>query len=266
MGKIVSFMNNKGGVAKTMSAFNIGVYWAQLGKKVLLIDLDSQATLTNFITAYDPRYEKYVNGLEDWELTLDAAFELGPKTCRLPILKSRFENIDFVPTTLHLQEFDIRTATNPSKAYLLLDFITPVKDNYDYIIIDCPPALGSLIFNAMVASDGILMVTGANGPAFDGTKMITKSFNEIVSDDRMNPNLKLYGVLVTNVENDTINKQMIQLIRDTYRTYVMQTMIRKSTKLNQASTMKLSIFEHEPNGRGASDYGEVAKELLMRME
>lgn len=261
MGKVVSFMNNKGGVAKTMSAFNIGVSWAQLGKKVLFIDLDSQATLTSLISAYDERYAS-----QDWELALEDSFFMGPKTCPLQIMGSRFENIDFVPTTLQLQNFDTQTSSSPSRAYLLLDLIAPIRDSYDYIIVDCPPALGALIFNAMIASDGIVLVTGANGPSFDGTKMITKVFNDVVTNDRLNPNLKLFGVLITNVENDTINKEEIKVIRANYRTYVMESMIRKSTKLNQASTMKLSIFEHDPNGRGGSDYGEAARELLLRMD
>ena len=259
-GTVVSFMNNKGGVAKTMSAFNIGVAWARNGYKVLFIDLDSQATLTSIISDDDERY------MDGWDVEIEDSFQMGPEACPLPIFPSKYENIDFVPTTLQLQNFDVHTANSPAKAFLLTDLIAPIKDQYDYIIIDCPPALGSLIINAMIASDGILLVTGANGPSFEGTKMITKVYNNIVSNDRLNPNLKLFGVLITNFENDSINKQMEELIRNTYKGYVMKQMIRKSTKLNQAVTLRISIFEHDPYGRGAADYNEAAKELITNMD
>ena len=261
MGNVICFMNNKGGVAKTMSAFNVGILWATIGKKVLFIDLDSQANMTGMLAANDDRYE-----INRWESTIEDAFIGGPKICPLPILPSRYENVDFVPADLRLSNFDVETSNLSLKVYLLKDLIAPVKDNYDYIIIDCPPALGGIIMNAMVASDGIVLVTTPDQPSLDGMHMVINVYNEIINDDRLNPYLKFIGCLITRVENDTINKSYISLIEDEFGAYVIKPYIRKNTKLNQSASMHRDIFTHDPEGRGAKDYMEAAKEILLRME
>ena len=261
MGKVICFMNNKGGVAKTMSAFNVGILWASIGKKVLFIDLDSQANLTGMLAADDARYE-----LKKWENTIEDAFMLGPKLNPLPILPSRYENVDFVPADLRLSNFDVDTATISLKVYLLKDLVAPVKDNYDYIVIDCPPALGGIIMNAMVASDGIVLVTTPDQPSVDGMHMVINLYNEIIDDERLNPYLKFIGCLVTRVENDTINKSYIQLIEEEFGAYVIRPYIRKNTKLNQSASLHRDIYSHDPDGRGAKDYANVAKEILVRIE
>ena len=134
MGNVICFMNNKGGVAKTMSAFNVGILWSKIGKKVLFIDLDSQANLTGMLASNDERYES-----KKWDNTIEDSFMIGPKLMPLPILPSRYKNVDFVPADLKLSNFDVDTATMSLKVYLLKDLIAPIKENYDYIIIDCPP-------------------------------------------------------------------------------------------------------------------------------
>lgn len=261
MGKVVSFLNNKGGVAKTMSAFNVGVFWAKIGKKVLFIDLDSQANLTGMIASDDPRYES-----RKWDTTIEDAFMVGAKLCPLPILPSRYENIDFVPANLKLSNFDIDTSGITLKIFLLKDLIKPIKDNYDYIVIDCPPALGSIIMNAMVASDGIILVSTPDQPSLDGMHMVVGVYNEIIEDDRLNPYLKFLGCVITRVENDTINKSYINLIEKEFGAYVMKPYIRKNTKLNQSSSLHKDIFTHDPDGKSAKEYKEVATEILLRLE
>lgn len=261
MGKVISFLNNKGGVAKTMSAFNVGVLWASIGKRVLFIDLDSQANLTGMIASDDPRYES-----RKWENTIEDAFVIGPKLNPLPILPSRYENIDFVPADLRLSSFDVETSNITLKVYLLKDLIEPIKDKYDYIIVDCPPALGGIIMNAMVASDGIVLVTTPDQPSLDGMHMVIGVYNEVLADERLNPYLKFLGCLITRVENDIINKSYIGLIEEEFGAYVIKPYIRKNTKLNQSASMHRDIFTHDPDGRGAKEYREAAKEILIRAE
>lgn len=261
MGNVISFLNNKGGVAKTMSAFNSGILWSKIGKKILFIDLDSQANLTGMITANDDRYDK-----TKWENTIEDSFIGGPKLCPLPILPSKYENVDFVPADLRLSNFDNDTSTVSLKVYLLKDLIKPVKDKYDYIVIDCPPALGGIIMNAMVASDGMVLVTTPDQPSLDGMHMVIAVYNEILSDERLNPYLKLLGCLITRVENDTINKAYIQLIENEFGAYVIKPYIRKNTKLNQSASLHVDIFSHDPDGRSAKEYRDAAKEILLRME
>jgi len=260
MGKVICFMNNKGGVGKTMSAFNVGVLWSKLGKKILFIDLDSQANLTNILVSNDSRYNL------KWKNTIEDSFSMGPKLCPLPILPSRYKNIDFVPANLSLSNFDADTINNNFRIYLLKDLIAPIKDNYDYIVVDCPPALGSIILNTMVASDGIVLVTTADQPSLDGIHMVIDVYNEVLSDERLNPYLKFLGCMVTRVENDKLNKSYVSLIEEKFGVYAIKPYIRKNTKLNQSASMHRDIFEHDPDGNGAREYCEVAKEILLRIE
>ena len=260
MGKVISFMNNKGGVAKTMSAFNIGILWASIGKRILFIDLDSQANLTRMLSSDDPSKSP------KWENTIEDAFVIGPKLNPLPILSSRYENVDFVPADLKLSNFDAETSHINLKVYLLKDLIAPVKDNYDYIVIDCPPALGSIIMNAMVASDGIVLVSTPDQPSLDGMHMIVGVYNEVLADDRLNPYLPFIGCLITRVENDTINKSYIGQIEEEFGAYVIKPFIRKNTKLNQSVSFRKDIFSYDPKDRGAKEYRDAGKEILIRIE
>lgn len=261
MGRVVSFLNNKGGVAKTTSVFNIGVYWAKLGKKILFIDLDSQANLTTIMTSNDERFKDMMF----FESTIENSFRDGPKARPLPVLKSRYENIDFVPASLKLSEFDKDTFSNSLKVYLLKDLIKPIKEEYDFIMIDCPPALGSIITNALIASDDIIIVTTADQPSLDGTHMIASVYSDVIADERLNPNLKFDGCLVTKVENDLINKTYIKIITAEFGLQVITPYIRKSTKLNQACSIHTDIFSHDPNGKATKDYADAAIEVLARV-
>ena len=145
MGYTVCFANNKGGVGKTTTSVAIGQAWARMGKKILFVDLDSQANLTSMVSPLAP---------EDHKLTIRDAF----------IDKNNFsiehvsENIDLVPSELSLSNFDRDTAAVTGREYLLVDLLKPVKNNYDFIIIDCPPALGLITHNALIASDHLVMV------------------------------------------------------------------------------------------------------------
>lgn len=263
MGNVISFMNNKGGVAKTMSAFNVGILWSRIGKKILFIDLDSQANLTGMIAAEDERYSS-----KKWERTIEDAFVDRTKFITpavLPILPSQYKGVDFVPANLHLSNFDTDTNSSSLKVYLLKDLIAPIKEEYDYIIIDCPPALGSIILNAMVASDGMVLVTTPDQPSLDGMHMVINLYNSVLRDNRLNPYLKFLGCLITRVENDTINKSYITLIEEEFGAYVIKPYIRKNTKLNQSASMHRDIFTHDPEGKGARDYRDAAKEILVRM-
>lgn len=262
MGKVIAFANNKGGVAKTMSAFNVGILWAKkLGKKILFIDLDSQANLTELLSANDERYDK-----NNWECTIEDAFIGGPKITPLPILPSMYENVDFVPSSLKLSNFDRDTAAATGREYLLQDLIKPVKKDYDYIIIDCPPALGAIIFNAMVASDGIVLITTPDQPSLDGVHMMINVYNEVISKDRLNPDLFFIGILITRVENDNINKAYISLFEKEFGAHLIRPYIKKNTKLNQSTSMHRDIYSHDPGGRGAKEYAEAAKEIILRIE
>ena len=177
MGKIVCFANNKGGVGKTTTAVAIGQAWARKGKKVLFVDLDSQANLTTMISPLAP---------EEHKATIRDAF-LNKRNLNVENVE---KNVDLIPSELSLSNFDRDTASITGREYLLLDILKPLKEKYDYIIIDCPPALGLITYNALIASDHLLMVATPDGLAYSGMVMVANLFADVQSNPRLNPELQ----------------------------------------------------------------------------
>ena len=176
MGKTICFVNNKGGCGKTTTVCAVGQAWAELGKKILFVDLDSQSNLTCIITDTDP-------STKEWEQTLEDAFVGGPDY-GLPI-EHVSENIDIIPSDLDLSNFERETARYTGREFLLADLLETVKENYDYILIDCPPALSLITYNALVASDYMVMVTNAEGLSYRGMKMVANLYNEVAGNKRL---------------------------------------------------------------------------------
>ena len=141
-----------------------------------------------------------------------------------------------------------------------------VKDGYDYVIIDCPPALTSIVANAMVASDYLIIVAQANGLSYKGAQMIISLYNDIISDKRLNPSLKILGFMITTYLNDKISSLFLEQFQEDYGQLVIKPVIRKSTKLVQATSFNKSIFELDPQGKASEDYARVSQELLLRID
>ena len=265
MGKIISFMNNKGGVGKTITTHSVGIAWAKMGKKVLFVDLDSQANLTSMLSNTDPNEDT------PWERTIEDAFIEGPYVedgLGLPILtvKEGDVEVDFVPSSLDLANFEQDTARSNLREFLLLDILKNVKDKYDYIVIDCPPAIQTLTTNALIAADYLVLVTNLSGKSVKGMQMIMNLYNKIVTNPRFNPNLSLLGVVLTQVERDKVNKAYLGQVMREYRSYVVSPFIRKSTMVNRALSSNNSIYDIDPNGKVSGDYMAVSEELLVRVE
>lgn len=256
MGKTISFCNNKGGCAKTTSVCAIGQAWARLGKKILFVDLDSQSNLTSIVTDTDP-------SIHEWDTTLEDAFVGGPEF-GLPIIHIS-DYIDIVPSDLDLSNFDKDTSRFTGREYLLADLIETVKDNYDYILLDCPPALGLITYNALVASDYLVLVSNADGLSYRGMKMVANLFNEVTSNKRLNPDLEIIGAIITRYEKNNLSDLYLEKIKADLGKMVIEPVIRKSTKISQAASFQRDIFEYDPNGKATKDYIEVASELLQRI-
>lgn len=258
MGKVISFMNNKGGVGKTTSAYTIGLAWAKMGKKILFVDLDSQSNLTSMLSSTDPLQQS-------WDRTIEDAFIAGPQD-GLPIEHTENPLIDFVPSDLDLSNFERDTANAKLKEFLLLDLLEGVKESYDYIILDCPPALSSIIINAMIASDFLVLVANPEGLSYKGTQMIIKLYNEIISDKRLNPTLKVLGILITRYQKAKVGDKFVELFRHHYGPLVLKPIIRKATKIEQANSMNVSIFDLDPEGRATEDYLKVSQDMITRID
>ena len=258
-------MNNKGGVGKTITTHSVGIAWARLGRKVLFVDLDSQANLTSMLSNTDPNEETA------WDRTLEDAFIEGPYAengLGLPVVTVREGDfsVDFVPSSLDLANFEQDTSRSNLREFLLLDMLKKVRESYDYILIDCPPAIQTLTTNALIAADYLVMVTNLSGKSVKGLEMIMNLYNKIVTNPRFNPNLRLLGVVLTMVERDKVNRAYLQQVVKDYRNYVVSPFIRKSTMVNRALSSNHSIYDIDENGKAAGDYLAVSQELLSRIE
>lgn len=251
MSKIIAIANNKGGVAKTTTALALGRAWAMQGLKVLFVDLDSQANLTS--TLMDEEYEPH--------RTITDAFA---ERFDLPIEHVN-ENIDMVPSGLSLSNFDSFTAQFKSREFLLADLLDPVKDNYDVVIIDCPPALGLITYNALVAADFLLMVATADRYSYDGMVMIAQIFNDVRESVRLNPNLSLAGVVITKYRKSKISEVWYNKIYQEVGNTLISPCVREATKIQQANTLNKNFYDYDPDGTATKDYKDVADEVYRRI-
>ena len=252
MGQTVCFANNKGGVGKTTTAKCIAEAWARMGKKVLCVDLDSQANLTTMLSPIEPG---------EREVSIRDAF-INPD---LFTIEHVAENIDLVPSDLSLSNFDRDTASIAGREYLLLDLLKNVKDNYDFIVIDCPPALGLITYNAMIAADHLVMVTTADALSYSGLVMVANLFADVKSNERLNKGLKLTGVVVTRYEKNRLSELYLSKIKEELGQAFISPVIRKATKMQQAASIKQSIYDLDPSGKATADYIDVAQNLALRI-
>lgn len=252
MGQTICFANNKGGVGKTTTSVAIGQAWARMNKKVLFIDLDSQANLTRMVSPIEPKDRKYT--------VADALLAKGPLQ-----LERINENIDLLPAGLALSNFDKATASLTGREYLLVDALAPVKDRYDFIIIDCPPALGLITYNAMIASDHLVMVATPDYLAYEGMLMVGQVYEDVSTSARLNQNLSFTGVIVTKYKNNNLSKMFADQVENELGPIVLKPFIGEATKITQAGSFRQSIYDYDPKGKVTLQYIEVAKALALRI-
>ena len=252
MGQIVCFANNKGGVGKTTTAVAMGYAWAKMGKKVLFVDLDSQANLTAMVSPL---------ALDEHESSIRDAF----------LDKSKFavehaaERVDLVPSELSLSNFDRDTAAITGREYLLLDLLKPLKTKYDFIIIDCPAALGLITYNALIASDHLVMVATPDGLAYQGMVMVANLYADVKSNPRLNPDLKLTGVIISKYERNKLSDMYVEKIRQEMGDAFIEPVLSKATKIAQAGSFNQNIYEYDPSGKVTKQYLEIAQTLGRRI-
>ena len=252
MGQIVCFANNKGGVGKTTTAVAMGYAWARMGKKVLFVDLDSQANLTAMVSPLS---------IDEHEVSIRDAF----------LDKSKFavehagERVDLVPSELSLSNFDRDTAAITGREYLLLDLLKPVKAKYDFIIIDCPPALGLITYNALIASDHLVMVATPDGLAYQGMVIVANLYADVKSNPRLNPDLKLTGVIISKYERNKLSDMYVEKIRQEMGDAFIEPVLSKATKIAQAGSFNQNIYDYDPSGKVTKQYLEIAKTLGKRI-
>lgn len=245
--KVIAIANHKGGVGKTTSVASLGDALAILGKKVLLIDLDAQQNLSYAMS-----------GNEDPEVSI---YDALVKDADLPVVNVR-NNVNLVPASLELARAEIDMATKIAREGILKSLLEPVIDNYDFVIIDCPPSLGIVTTNALVAADYVYIPLTAEALPLKGLSMLDDVVREVRK--RVNPNLELGGVFFTRYNNRKLNKEVEKMIIQRYGEKVFSTKIRENISLAEMPLSGISIFEYEPNSNGAADYMNLANEILAR--
>lgn len=252
MGQVICFANNKGGVGKTTTAVAIGQAWARMGSKVLFVDLDSQANLTTMVCPL---------AAEDYKTTIRDAF-LDPKKLNVEQVA---ENQYLIPSELSLSNFDRDTASYTGREYLLMDLLKPLRRKYDYIVIDCPPALGLITYNALIAADHLVMVATPDGLAYQGMVMVANLYADVRSSERLNPDIKLSGVIITKYERNKLSDMYVKKVKDELGEVFLEPLVTKATKVAQAGSFNQSIFDYDPTGKVTKQYLELAKRLQARL-
>lgn len=245
--RIISILNHKGGVGKTTTAVNISAGLAYLGKRVLAIDLDGQANLS-----FSFGIENYSNESIYHALRGDLK--------ALPTREVK-ENLSVVPAHFDLGAIEMELVNEPGKEYFLKDLLDDCSSEYDYAIIDCPPALGFLAFNALTASTDVLIPIEADGYAIQGTLKVQQLITKI--QRRINTNLKVMGILVTKYDQrKNIVKEVTQTLIDHSSTHILTPFIRTNVSLSEAALSQQDIFSYAPKSSGAEDYLELCKIII----
>lgn len=245
--KVISIANHKGGVGKTTSTASIGCGLALRGKRVLLIDLDAQQNLSFTLTQN-----------EDPDLSV---YDALVKDVALPVVKVK-DNVDLVPASLELARAEIDMATKIAREGILRSLLEEHLEKYDYVLIDCPPSLGIVTTNALVASDELYIPLTAEALPLKGLTMLDDVVSEVRK--RVNPKLELGAVFFTRYNNRKLNKEVVRMIQDRYGDKVFKTKIRENIALAEMPLSGQSIFEYDVKSNGAKDYLSLVDEIIVR--
>lgn len=242
--EIIALVNHKGGVGKTTTTLNLGKALSLQGKKVLLIDNDPQGNLSQCV------------GLRDFSHGLYHTYcEQQP----LPI-HTLAENLAIVPTDLGLSVAETKLITDVNGYFRLRKALQHLTHSYDYVLIDCPPSLGILTLNALIAANSLMVVVQAQYLAVQGLQTIIDLIENI--KENLNPPLILRGILITQVNRTSANKIILNFLQGNYTHKIFATVIRQNTDLVEATIANQDIFTYNSKSNGAEDYAYLAQEFL----
>lgn len=252
MARIISVANQKGGVGKTTTTVNLGACLAFIGKKVLLIDSDAQGNATSGLGIRKPDVKEDIYDVLVNEVPIKDT-----------IIQTERENLSIVPATLQLAGAEIELTSMMARESRLKGALKDVSDEYDFILIDCPPSLGHLTINAFTASDAILIPVQCEYYALEGLSQLLNTVRLV--QKHFNPELEIEGVLLTMYDARTnLGAEVVEEVRRYFQEKVYDTIIPRNVRLSEAPSHGKPIIDYDPRSKGAEVYQTLAKEVLDR--
>ena len=250
MSKVIAVFNQKGGVGKTTTNVNLTASLGTMGKKILVLDLDPQGNTTS---GYG--IEKYEVERTIYDVIIDGV------DIRETILKTEFENIDIVSSDTDLAGCEIELTSRDNREYILKNAIDKVRDNYDYIFIDCPPSLGMLTINSLTAVDSVLIPIQCEYYALEGVSQLMGTIKLVKS--RLNPELDIQGVVLSMFDGRAnLSIQVVEEVKKYFRGSVYTTLIPRNVRLAEAPSHGMPVHYYDSKCRGAVAYMELAEEFI----
>lgn len=255
--KVIAITNQKGGVGKTTTTFNLGVALAKQGKRVLVVDVDPQSNLTTYAGWYDENELKY---------TLTDLMEQSMNDEEIKTKESilhHSENVDLIPSNLSLSALENSLTYAMSREYTLRNCLSSIKDDYDYILLDCQPSLGMLTINALASANSVIIPVQSEYFALRGMADLFKIINKVRR--QINPTLKIEGALLTLVDSRAnLPKEIATQLKDNYGSILnlFNTQIPRAVKTAESTSSGGSVFTYDKSGTVANAYSSFAKEVL----
>lgn len=252
MGRIIAITNQKGGVGKTTTAINLAASLAEANQKILLLDFDPQGNATSGFGIEIDEAENTIYNVLTEECSMDEA-----------ILVDVIDNLDLIPSDMNLAAADIEFVSQEDKNLILKNLLTPYTNKYDYIIIDCPPSLGTITVNALTAANSVIIPIQCEYYALEGLNQVLNTIG--IVQQGLNTDLVVEGIVFTMYDGrNKLSQQVVETVRENYNGNIYETLIPRNVRLAEAPSHGLPITLYESSSTGADSYRKLAAEVMSK--